>query len=438
MFKKLFLKHLIFNKRIKILKNKISLYNDIDCDVDIYGYQISKFNEVWKYSYENFKFYKEWKKRHDLPGTINSIDDLKLFPDLTKKDIQNNYEIIFDDLKKIQIISTGGSSGEPTKYPTNKKQKDNEYANTYLGKYWWGVEPLDSLLMFWGHSHLFGNGLKGKFNSWKRSFFDYLINTIRFSAYNMTDSTLVKNTNEIKHINPKAIIGYTSLISKMSKTIKANNLSIGDKTNLRGVICTSETVSDYDIDIISDAFNCSVIIEYGMAECGVIAYSKKHTDNLVLFWDSFIATENHNSILNITTLYDRAFPLINYKTDDIVITKKKYKKSVLSFKKIVGRSNDVLKIKVNEEIIEVHSELFTHLLKAISGIINFQITQKKDLSIFVRYVCNDKNHKVKELFIYELEREYLKVDVEQFIFLQVEEIEKTISGKTKWVVIEDA
>ncbi|NRF15949.1 hypothetical protein [Vibrio coralliilyticus] len=437
MLKKAILNLTVFKKRIHLLKNKIDLYESIRKDADIYNHQVEKFNGVWKYCYENFDFYKYWKEEHQLPNSVNSVEDIKIFPNLTKRDIQIHKDLVFKDLEKIQTISTGGSTGEPTKYPTNKLQKEIEYANTYLGKHWWGIKPLDGILMFWGHSHLFGNGLKGKINCYKRLLFDFLINTTRFSAYNMTDSTLVKNISDIKNINPTAIIGYTSIISKLSKLIVANKLPVGKKSKLKGIICTSETVSDYDIEIVSRAFKNNVIIEYGMAECGVIAYSKEQTNNLTVFWDSFIATQDKDGILSISTLYDRAFPLINYKTDDIIEVKDVYNESVLSMVKILGRSNDLLKIINDGNTVQVHSELFTHLMKSLNGVINFQIIQKKDLSIVINYVSLTTNLSIRESFFTEIERVFGKIERKQFNFFQVEGIEKTVSGKSKWVIIEN-
>ena len=42
------------------------------------------------------------------------------------------------------------------------------------------------------------------------------------------------------------IIGYTSAIYKISKYINENNLVINNKPNLKCVVVTSETVSNYE------------------------------------------------------------------------------------------------------------------------------------------------------------------------------------------------
>ena len=141
----------------------------------------------------------------------------------------------------------------------------------------------------------------------------------------------------------------------------------------------------------------------------------------------------YRNILNITTINDRLFPLINYKTDDMIESEDNV--SVLTISKILGRKNDFLKIKVSEQVIESHSEFFTHLLKSIQGIVNFKITQKKDLSIIIEYVSLQKQD-ISLTFFNEIKKEFKNLDESIFSFKQVNEIPKTIAGKAKWIEVE--
>ena len=136
-----------------------------------------------------------------------------------------------------------------------------------------------------------------------------------------------------------------------------------------------------------------------MAETGVIAYSKKSSDNMELFWDTFIGVKDDENVLNITTINDRTFPLINYKTDDLIESNDSH--SILNIKKILGRKNDFIKIKVGNNILEIHSEFFTHILKSIKGIINFKVIQKKNLAIEIKYVSLN-NSDISESFFNEI------------------------------------
>ena len=424
----------LFKKRLRLLDNKKKLYQIPKSVDEIYQYQINHFNNIWCKAVVEIPFYQFWKKKYDLPISINNLDELKNFPVLKKKDIQENENLIFSYLKKYSIISTGGSTGTPTRFPITKNESLNSYANHYLGRNWWGIKPLDKIILFWGHSHLFGNGLKGKINHNKRLLYDWIINTKRLSAYDMSLDSMERYCHILKKSNPFMIIGYTSAIYKIAKYINENNLVINNMPNLKCVVVTSETVSNYDVNLIEKVFNVPCVIEYGMAETGVIAYSKENSENINIFWDTFIGIKDKENILNITTINERIFPLINYKTDDIVETKESH--SILKIKKIIGRKNDFIKIKVNSNFVEVHSELFTHILKSIKGVMDFKIIQMKNLSIEIKYVSSN-NLSISERFFEEIYKEFNGIDKNIFSFKQVNEITKTIAGKAKWIEVQN-
>ena len=427
------LRNSFFKKRLKILEYKKKSYFISRSIDEIKQYQIDHFNKIWHKAIIEIPFYQHWKKKYNLPNFIKSLDELKYFPVLEKKHIQKNQDSIFLSLKNYNVISTGGSTGKPTRFPISDEELLNSYANQYLARGWWGIKPLDRIIFIWGHSHLFGDGIKGKINQYKRLLYDWIINTKRLSAYDMSLNSIEKYYQILKKSNPVMIMGYTSSIYKIAKYIDENNLNIKNHSNLKGIVVTSETVTNYEVNLIEKIFNVPCIIEYGMAETGVIAYSKKSSDNMELFWDTFIGVKDDENVLNITTINNRIFPLINYKTDDLIESNDSH--HILKIKKILGRKNDFIKIKVGNNILETHSEFFTHILKSIKGVINFKVIQKKNLAIEIKYVSlNDSDISVS--FFNEICKEFNSIDKNIFSFTRVDEIPKTISGKAKWIEVQ--
>jgi phenylacetate-CoA ligase len=429
----LLLKKIIFKNRINLIKYKTRLYKEVSDREKIEQYQLESFNKIWADITRSNPFYKMWKAKHDLPHRINSIEDLKYFPILTKKDIQKNQGLIFNHLGNYDTISTGGSTGQPTNFPTSKNEQNLNYANTYLAREWWGIKPYDSCLLFWGHSHLFGVGARGRVNKYKRVLYDWIINTTRFSAYDMSLEALGKYSKKLQNYNPTMILGYTSSICKISKYAQENSIDISNAKTLRGVVVTSETVAQYDIDLIESVFKTPCIVEYGMAETGVIAYSKEKTNNIKVFWDSFLCQRNKEGELLISTLTDKLFPLINYSTGDIINSVDG--SSILTINKIIGRRNDFITIFDKGGTKSIHSEFFTHVLKSIPMILNFRIKQRLDLSIEISYISR-KAQSIDKLFFDEVKKEYKNIEFDQFLFKQVDDIPKTLSGKAKWVEVE--
>jgi phenylacetate-coenzyme A ligase PaaK-like adenylate-forming protein len=434
MIKEFILRNTVFKKRLYLLKKKKKLYQDITNKDDIYNYQLDKFNDTWKYCIETIPFYKMWQQKHNLSDSIKNIEELKTFPILTKKDIQENQDLIFNHLNNYSTISTGGSSGEPTKFPIGNIEQDINYTNNYMAKSWWGLNPLDKIILIWGHSHLFGSGFKGIINKYKRIIFDWAINTTRLNAYDMSLNSLKRYYECINSSKSSFVIGYTSAIVKLAKYMQNNKLSLSNNCNIKGVIVTSETVSNEDIKIIEDVFKAPCIIEYGMAETGVIAYSKESSNELKVFWDSFLCIKSNDNNLLVSTITNKLFPLINYQTSDIIDTVDEV--IILDINRISGRNNDFLKLKVDDKTIDVHSEFFTHIIKSIENIIDFKLIQKKNLSIEIQYISTVKKD-IKESFFIEISKEFAGIEMKNFSFVQVDSIDKTIAGKSKWIEIEE-
>ena len=239
------LRNSFFKKRLKILEHKKKSYFISRSIDEIKQYQIDHFNKIWHKAIIEIPFYQHWKKKYNLPNFIKSLDELKYFPVLEKKHIQKNQDSIFLSLKNYNVISTGGSTGKPTRFPISDEELLNSYANQYLARGWWGIKPLDRIIFIWGHSHLFGDGIKGKINQYKRLLYDWIINTKRLSAYDMSLNSIEKYYQILKKSNPVMIMGYTSSIYKIAKYIDENNLNIKNHSNLKGVVVTSETVTNY-------------------------------------------------------------------------------------------------------------------------------------------------------------------------------------------------
>ena len=130
--------------------------------------------------------------------------------------------------------------------------------------------------------------------------------------------------------------------------------------NLKGIVVTSETVTEADIALIQEVFKVPCIIEYGMAETGIIAYSSQHSKIIYLMWDSILGLKK-DKVLAVTTLNNKLFPLINYQTDDIVITGDI--NSILHINFIAGRNKDILKVAIKNGFLELSGILMVHILK---------------------------------------------------------------------------
>jgi len=425
----------IINNRLQALEDKKLKYKKIVSKEDVYKEQILLFNKTWKHCIINIPFYTEWQRSHDLPDSISTVKELKEFPVLTKLDIYKNQTFILEGLKDYYLTTTGGTSGITVQFPTSKSNANEAYVNAYLGRSWWGIEPLSKILMFWGHSHLFGKGASRFVRQFLRFLSDFIINTKRISCYSLDVKNVQRFYNSILEFKPGAIISYSSNVFRVCKYMEKNNLKYNDR-NLHGVILTSESVTQVDVDLIERHLQTSVINEYGMAETGPIAYSYKHTHNIKVFWDTFIVTTSDKGELMVTTIANSIFPLINYSSEDLVEVEEEYENSVLVLKKIVGKIRNVLKVESEKgSFREISTIFFDHVLKFYPSIYSINYRQNKrsidilltsdidlDLKDVKVYVCKEVSKEFSNI-------DFTKVNVEQVYFSK-----KTIAGKNQVLV----
>jgi len=429
---------LFARRRAKLLQEKKARYDSITAPDQVVAYQLAQFNAVWAKTLVSSSFYKEWAAKHKLPEKVSSAGELRLFPPLTKEIIREHQEQISFDVAgtdRLFFVSTGGSTGVPTRFPTSAKEKDIEYANTYLGKSWWGIEPFDRVTHLWGHSHLFGAGWRGRAKEWRRRFYDWLINTRRLNAYNMSPDRMSRYVDAIVRSSPEVIIGYTSAVFKTAQYARTSGSALGN-AHLKGIIVTAETATGSDIGLIQEVFGKPVIIEYGMAETGVIAYSRTVTEQCAVFWDSFLCIEEQGEIF-LSTLYDRCFPLINYRTRDLVANAVMHDGSMLGFSNIGGRVQEVITLHAanGRDLYIVSGILIVHIVKAWQGIYAVSAAQIAEGVVQVQVVAGASLNvtDLRKYLLANLMREFGPIADAALSVIRVSDVQSSVAGKARVV-----
>ena len=191
----------------------------------------------------------------------------------------------------------------------NKLDAKTSWVNTHVGRAWNEIDPNDRLFMIWGHSHLFGS--KNRYlKILKRNFKDVVLGIKRVSAYDLTDENLERIFVKLNDYDPNYVIGYGSCLAGFAKFLNQYKKTLKCR-NLKAIVNTSEPLAEIDIEEITRIFQVPVINEYGMAETGVIGYSKTESNPIYIFWNDFIAFEKNNEL--ITTIGEKCFNKLWYR-----------------------------------------------------------------------------------------------------------------------------
>jgi phenylacetate-coenzyme A ligase PaaK-like adenylate-forming protein len=424
-------------KRLHLLAERRELHRRVSDPGRIARLQLESFNSVWRLATMRVRFYAEWRRRHRLAEQLADLAELREFPILRKHDIEENFRTIAEDARPCSFIGTGGSSGPSTWFPRGPEDHAFLHSNMYLARSWAGIAPGDNIVLIWGHDHLYGFGLKGRLNRAKRQLMDGLIGTKRLSVYRLDDDTVSSYFDKIRARPGAVVVGYVSAIRKLLDFVERSGLD-GRDARIRVVVFCSETVLAGDLDRVRSLLGAVPLIEYGMGEVGVMAYSTPETSDLTFLWDAFHCDVTNAGELLVTSLQPFRFPLINYGTGDrLKLLGGGY---TLPFRcaRIAGRTRALLELTLRDgRAIEVHSELLEDCLDLVPEVRSYVIRQKgRDIEIAVRTMADRPLEATRRRFLDLVGHQCGELDESKLTFSRLAQEPYTVAGKRQYVIRE--
>jgi len=423
--------------RLALLERRKALHASITEPDRIARWQVDAFNQVWQGATKRFRFYADWQRRYGLPDQLSGLTALSDFPVLRKADIEANLATIARDASPCRFAGTGGSTGPSCWFPRSDEDDRLLHSNMYLGRSWAGVRPGDDIVLIWGHDHLYGFGVKGQVVKAKRRAMDWLIGTRRLDVYRLDDDSVAAYFAAICARPGSVVVGYVSAVRKLLQFIERSGAD-GRAARVRRVIFCSETVFPKDIERVRTILGSTPLVEYGMGETGVMAYSRPDSTVLTFLWDAFHCHVTAGEELVVTTLQPRHFPLINYGTGDRVEALEG--RTTLPFRcaRIVGRTRDLIGLRLRDgAIVETHSELLEDCLDLVPEVRSYFIHQKGDaIDIAVRIEPRGELDTVRRRFLRVVNQQFPGVDESKLTFSWLEGEPRTIAGKRQYILRE--
>ena len=163
-----------------------------------------KLQKLIKEVYENVPYYRKIMDQKGLtPLDIKTKEDLKVFPILTKQKIREN----FDDLlnvkytkKKLNIITTGGTTGTPMKFYFSKHEDAVRNAHWDRWKKFAGVKQFDRFMYI-------GTDLEAANNPNYCGTFT-LTGYYLMASFGLDDELMMKYWENIKKFKPLYLRGF--------------------------------------------------------------------------------------------------------------------------------------------------------------------------------------------------------------------------------------
>ena len=304
-------------KLVKSFKN-VNFY-------DFTNQQNRLLSDILNYSKNNIPYYGSLIKNQQI-NELNSVETLGKLPLLSKeiirKEKSNMFPVNFNSVNYSNWKNTGGSTGEPLKFPMTENLEPLHQLCLYnLMR----VRFSDLVVSFDG-TRIDSEMLKRNIFWIENKFFD-MYGKFHFSSLYLDDSNANFYISKLNEIKPSVFRGYPSLILKLAKYVELNSVELN--FNLKGIYLTSEFFDHEMMHFIGKIFNCHVFGQYGQTEATVFAFTQKNKLEYycsplygyteVLNEDGSHVSTNEIGEVVVTGFYNKCMPFIRYKTGDIAV-----------------------------------------------------------------------------------------------------------------------
>ncbi|MBB6682003.1 phenylacetate--CoA ligase family protein [Aequorivita sp. 609] len=397
------------------------------------NYIINAREKIVTYHIQNNPFYRK------LIGSKNySWEDI---PVMTKSDLQQPLENRLSkgfNQKNIYINKTSGSSGTPFVFAKDKFCHALTWAKIIDSFGSLGIDFNSSL-----QARFYGIPLNPK-GYYKERIKDYFSNRYRFPVFDLSEEKLNEVLNKFETKKFNYINGYTSSIVLFAKFLKGKNIILNQVCpTLEYCIVTSEMLFNDDKALMEATFGVPVINEYGASELDLIAFTD-YQDEFIVNSETLlveILDENNQTVpygssgrIVITSLYNKAQPMIRYDIGDIGILSKAstYKKPILE--KLIGRTNDLITLPSGKTLAGLTFYYVTKSIVSDNGNVKeFMIEQTKIDTFKIKYVSNRELFPKEKIKIEKAIIKYLENDL-TIVFEREKSLKRSKSGKLKQFV----
>ncbi len=408
--------------------NKTQWYNEEQMN----DFKLHKFKLLIEHCFQNVPYYRNYMLENNLTlASFIKMEDVVLFPILTKEIIQKNYNdfipLNINSIKGSKTTQTGGTTGNILFKRNDANTRSSAWATYKRYEDWMGMRPKDKTLLLMG-GHIV-KGLKAKLLS---ELTDFINNSISVDIYNTSDETINKVISLLKKYNFSQIRSYPQFLFSVAQKLENQNISF----QIKAISTTAEPILPHQRDLFRKVFHCEVFDQYGCGEIGGVAYECDKHEGLHIAEERVIVEINEINELILTDLDNFTMPFIRYwNADQAIISNKKCSCGRVSplITQIMGRTCDYI-VGLNGEFL--HWAYFWHLIfdsevAKNRNLKKFQIVQETTNLLKIRLVSDELINEEKHFFINDIQNRIGKINIE---FVYETDIENTKTGKYRPVI----
>jgi phenylacetate-CoA ligase len=408
---------------------------------ELEAYQDERLRAVIEHAYQHVPFY---RRRFDTlkltPADIRTRIDLPKLPLLTRDDIREH----FDDLRSrafparaLRTGHTSGTTGTPLTIGYDRDTVWMTYA-VFDRHYRWAGCRLgtdgDRIAVARGNVIVPLDQRTPPF--WRRN---HRHHQLLLSSFHLSKANLPAYFDALADFQPAVMDGYPSTLFLLAKYLQTQ----GRFFPVKAAITSSETLYDFQREVIEERFQCRVFDYYALAERAVFSHECDHHGGHHLAMEYGIAEVTDGDGTPVprgevgrlvgTSLHNLAMPLIRYVTNDRTALRAGQcpcGRHLELMEDVTTKAEDVLTLADGRLI---SPSVLTHPFKPLDCIEGSQIVQTLPNAIVVRliprptYTAAHGTQLISEL------KARLGDDVSVEVEF-VDRLETSKNGKFKWVI----
>lgn len=366
---------------------------------------------------------------------IRSFEDFNKLPILTKKTVRERQrDLLREDvsLEDLEKRHSGGSTGIPLTFYSDKKSSDAGNAGTYRNLLQSGWRPGEMIAFFWGWDEKLKEMGRLEFEVRQRVRRSY-----QFNPFNSGAGQMEHWLHSWRKIKPRVALGYASSIARFAEFLEETGESVEP---LKGVYTTAEKLYPAQRDVLARVFSCQVYDLYGSSEVQNIAAECSagsmhvNADFVVVETESTSDLPSGPRPLLVTSLWNYAMPFIRYRNEDVG--------ELLDGTCGCGNNFPLMRLNIsrisdNFELPDgrvVHGEFFTHLMYGSDGIGSFQFHQHARDRITLKIVPDGTSGVARERSVRSAldEIEAVSDGTVEVKVVEVDSIPKSSAGKHRF------
>jgi phenylacetate-CoA ligase len=343
--------------------------------------EFENLQRIFARAYEKSPFYRRsFDEAGVSPAALRRPEDLLKFPFTAKTDMRESREQMLTSREGLIPAATGGSTGDPTIFYSDRNIAANGWAACWRARSWWGIEFGDPWFWVWASPRDISMESPLKYRM--KRLRDRLLNREVLSAFNMSQDAMARYAEKIRRSRGAYLYGYSSSLHVLAEYVLAHGIDLSAAC-IKTAITTSDMLYPFMRETIAKAFHCGVSTEYGSREGSFIAHQcpegslHVHSDRV---WVEILcggrpAQPGEPGEIVISVLDALAMPLLRYRTGDIGSWSADSCACGRPFPCLAtleGRSDDLL---IGRGGRFVHSQTIIYYLRSTENIERFRILQ---------------------------------------------------------------